>query len=154
MVLWVILGEVRNGLTGLPLILPLDLIPFSSMEKVSHTATKDVFMAQRYFNIIDDPIMYAQDDSISFQLEDIDVSLAVYSPNGVHKATDFKETLEKMMQAQKRFLGPANNTKRYDILLMLNEHERATAFWGYTRGLGTPHVYYSGIFRGSRQRIA
>ena len=98
---------------------PADLIPFSSMKNVSHTATKDVFMAQRYFNIIDDPIMYIQDNSISFQLEDIDVSLAVYSPNDVHKATDFKETLEKMMQAQKRFLGPANNTKSYDILLIL-----------------------------------
>lgn len=109
---------------------PADLIPFSSMENVSHTATKDVFIAQRYFNIIDDPIMYTQDDSISFQLEDIDVSLAVYSPNDVHKATDFKETLEKMMQAQKRFLGPANNTKSYDILLILMSMKELQHFGG------------------------
>ena len=109
---------------------PADLVPFSSMENISHTATQDVFLAQRYFNIIDDPIMYTQDDSISFQLEDISVNLAVHSPKGVHKAADFKETLEKMMQAQKRFLGPANNTKRYDILLMLMSMEELQHFGG------------------------
>jgi predicted metalloprotease with PDZ domain len=100
------------------------------MKTLSHTATKDVFLAKRYFNIIDDPIMYSQDDSISFQLEDIDVNLAVYSPRAVHKAADFKETLEKMMRAQKRFLGPANNTKRYDILLMLMNSEELEHFGG------------------------
>lgn len=109
---------------------PADLFPFSSMKTLSHTATKDVFLAKRYFNIIDDPIMYSQDDSISFQLEDIDVNLAVYSPRAVHKAADFKETLEKMMRAQKRFLGPANNTKRYDILLMLMNSEELEHFAG------------------------
>lgn len=109
---------------------PADLVPFSSMKTLSHTATKDVFLAKRYFNIIDDPIMYSQDDSISFQLEDIDVNLAVYSPRAVHKAADFKETLEKMMRAQKRFLGPANNTKRYDILLMLMNSEELEHFAG------------------------
>ena len=109
---------------------PADLVPFSSMKTLSHTATKDVFLAKRYFNIIDDPIMYSQDDSISFQLEDIDVNLAVYSPRAVHKAADFKETLEKMMRAQKRFLGPANNTKRYDILLMLMNSEELEHFGG------------------------
>ena len=109
---------------------PADLVPFSSMKTLSHTATKDVFLAKRYFNIIDDPIMYSQDDSISFQLEGIDVNLAVYSPRAVHKAADFKETLEKMMRAQKRFLGPANNTKRYDILLMLMNSEELEHFGG------------------------
>ena len=109
---------------------PTDLVPFSSMKTLSHTATQDVFLAKRYFNIIDDPIMYTQDDSISFQLEDIDVSLAVYSPRAVHKAADFRETLEKMMLAQKRFLGPANNTKRYDILLMLMNREELEHFGG------------------------
>ena len=132
---------------------PADLVPFSSMESISQTATQDVFLAQRYFNIIDDPIMYTQDDSISFQLEDITVNLAVHSPQGVHKADDFKETLEKMMQAQKRFLGPANNTKRYDILLMLMSMEELQHFGGVQGALehhtSTTVVFFEDIGKDS-----
>jgi predicted metalloprotease with PDZ domain len=128
---------------------PADLVPFSSMESVSHTATQDVFLAGRYFNIIDDPILYTKDDSVSFSLEDIEVSLAVYSPTGVHKAADFKETLEKMMQAQKRFLGDANTTKSYDILLLLMSIEELQHYGGMQGALehhtSTTVVFYEGL---------
>ena len=128
---------------------PADLVPFSSMESVSHTATKDVFLAGRYFNIIDDPILYTNDDSISFTLEDIEVSLAVYSPTGAHKAADFKDTLEKMMRAQKRFLGDANTTKSYDILLLLMSMEELQHYGGVQGALehhtSTTVVFYEGL---------
>ena len=128
---------------------PADLVPFSSLESVSHTASQDVFLARRYFNIIDDPILYTNDDSISFSLEDIEVNLAVYSPTGAHKAADFKETIETMMQAQKRFLGDANATKSYDILLLLMSMEELQQFGGVQGALehhtSTTVVFYEGI---------
>lgn len=128
---------------------PTDLVPFSSMESASHTATQDVFLADRYFNIIDDPILYTNDDSVSFKLDDIEVNLAVYSPKGVHKAADFKETLEEMMQAQKRFLGNANTTKSYDILLLLMSMEELQHYGGMQGALehhtSTTVVFYEGL---------
>jgi predicted metalloprotease with PDZ domain len=128
---------------------PTDLVPFSSMESASHTATQDVFLADRYFNIIDDPILYTNDDSVSFALDDIEVNLAVYSPKGVHKAADFKETLEEMMQAQKRFLGNANTTKSYDILLLLMSMEELQHYGGMQGALehhtSTTVVFYEGL---------
>ena len=128
---------------------PADLVPFSSMERISHTATQDVFRAGRYFNIIDDPILYTNDDSVSFSLEDIEVNFAVYSPTGTHKAADFKETLEEMMQAQKRFLGDANATKSYDILLLLMTMEELQHYGGMQGALehhtSTTVVFYEGI---------
>ena len=128
---------------------PTDLVPFSSMESASHTATQDVFLADRYFNIIDDPILYTNDDSVSFTLDDIEVNLAVYSPKGVHKAADFKETLEEMMQAQKRFLGNANTTKSYDILLLLMSMEELQHNGGMQGALehhtSTTVVFYEGL---------
>ena len=128
---------------------PTDLVPFSSMESASHTATQDVFLADRYFNIIDDPILYTNDDSVSFTLDDIEVNLAVYSPKGVHKAADFKETLEEMMQAQKRFLGNANTTKSYDILLLLMSMEELQHYGGIQGALehhtSTTVVFYEGL---------
>ncbi len=128
---------------------PADLVPFSSMENISHTATKDIFLARRYFNIIDDPILYTKDDSVSFQLEDIEINFAVHSPTGTHKASEFKETLMNMMQAQKRFLGSANATKRYDILLLLMSMDELQHFGGVQGALehhtSTTVVFYEGI---------
>ncbi len=128
---------------------PTDLVPFSSMESASHTATQDVFLADRYFNIIDDPILYTNDDSVSFTLDYIEVNLAVYSPKGVHKAADFKETLEEMMQAQKRFLGNANTTKSYDILLLLMSKEELQHYGGMQGALehhtSTTVTFYEGL---------
>ena len=66
--------------------------------------TKDVFVASRYDEISDNPIMYAPLNSISFNVDGIDVTLAVYSPNGIHSAKDMEADLKKMVQAQSNFL--------------------------------------------------
>ncbi len=52
---------------------------------------------------------------------DIKVILSVYSPNKIHPATNFKETIFDMMAAQKTYLGDINTTARYDIFLYLSE---------------------------------
>ncbi len=41
----------------------------------------DSFLAGRYFEVIDNPILYAEPNTESFQLNDIKVTLSVYSPN-------------------------------------------------------------------------
>ncbi|MGB0891186.1 MAG: lipoprotein, partial [Flavobacteriaceae bacterium] len=81
--------------------------------------TKDVFVASRYDEISDNPIMYAPLNSISFNVDGIDVTLAVYSPNGVHSAKDMEADLKKMVQAQSNFLKGFKTTKEYNILLYL-----------------------------------
>lgn len=81
----------------------------------------DVFKAARYFEVIDNPILYAKPDTETFQVGDIEVSLSVYSPNGHYNAAGLKGSMEKMMAAQKRFLGDINSTKHYTILLYLSD---------------------------------
>ncbi|OSY87236.1 hypothetical protein WH52_12295 [Tenacibaculum holothuriorum] len=81
--------------------------------------TKDVFTASRYDEVSDNPIMYAPLNSISFNVDGIDVTLAVYSPNGVHSAKDMEADLKKMVQAQSNFLKGFKTTKEYNILLYL-----------------------------------
>lgn len=127
---------------------PGHLKPFSSMAQVSASDTEDVFLAKRYFNIIDDPILYTNDNAISFSIDAIEVNFAVYSPSGTHKAADFKTTLETMMAAQKRFLGDANNTPRYDILLVLTNMDELQYFGGMLGALehhtSTTVVFFDG----------
>ncbi|MCG2461523.1 peptidase M61 [Flavobacteriaceae bacterium F89] len=126
-----------KGMTEVPYQLyissPDNLIPTTSMSRkmdVKKVPGVDVFNAARYFEVTDNPIMYASPDTTSFQLKDIKVTLGVYSPNKLYDALDFKPSMEKMMQAQKAFLGTTNGTKSYDIILYLSNFAKddATGF--------------------------
>ncbi len=88
---------------------------------------EDLFMADRYFDIIDNPILYAKPNAVSFEINGITVNLSVYSPSGAYKATDLKEPMERMMGAQKSFLGDTDGTKEYNIILYLSTLEPTDA---------------------------
>ena len=80
----------------------------------------DIFVANRYFEVIDNPIMYSNPSTETFQVNDIAVTLSVYSPNGHYTAASLKAGMEKMMRGQKAFLGDINSTKHYTIILYLS----------------------------------
>lgn len=86
------------------------------------SATTTTFAADRYFDITDNPMMFGNLDVEEFQVGDIQIVLSVYSPNGKHSAKHLKETMYKMMEAQKAYLGSVNSTKRYDIYLYLADN--------------------------------
>ena len=79
------------------------------------------YAAPRYFDITDNPMFYGALDVEEFQVGDIKIVLSVYSPNKVHSAEKIKAVMEKMMLAQKAYLGDVNTTPRYDIYLYLSE---------------------------------
>ena len=81
----------------------------------------DGFMAKRYFDVIDNPIMYARPNTEAFEINGITVRLSLFSPNGVYKAADLKERMVSMMGAQKKYLGDVDTTKEYNILLYLSD---------------------------------
>lgn len=81
----------------------------------------DGFLAKRYFDVIDNPIMYAKPNTESFEINGITVTLSLFSPNNVYKAADLKERMVSMMGVQKKFLGEVDSTKEYNILLYLSD---------------------------------
>ncbi|WP_081820726.1 peptidase M61 [Sediminibacter sp. Hel_I_10] len=89
------------------------------------------YFAPRYFDITDNPMMYGDLDVEEFMVGDIKIVLSVYSPNNVHTAASMKETVYKMMEAQKSYLGDVNTTPRYDIYLYLSDGSE-----GSPKGLG------------------
>lgn len=105
---------------------PADLIAGSAIS-VSQTIpsetgnySTDVYNLDRYFEVVDNPIMYAEPDTASFKVQDMEVLLDVYSPNDKFSAADIKPSMERMISAQKRFLGGVDNTPKYAILLYLS----------------------------------
>ncbi len=106
---------------------PENLHGATAMDNLDKSATKDVFLASRYAELVDNPILYTKSKFVTFMVEDMEIILSVYSPNNSYSEADFAETMETMMKAQKRFLGKIDNTKRYAILVYLSDFEKEDA---------------------------
>lgn len=105
---------------------PGTALKFTS-KNLSATKSLDQFKVGRYFEVTDNPIMYAMPDTISFHTSGMEILLSVYSANGKYKAEDFRAAMEKTMKAQKDFLGPIDNTDKYAILLYLSDDKKKDA---------------------------
>lgn len=81
----------------------------------------DTYRADRYFDIIDNPILYNQESAVNYKVDGISVALSVHSPTGLIQAEDLQLNIEKMMKAQKRYLGDLKTTSFYTILLYLTD---------------------------------
>ncbi|GAA4271826.1 peptidase M61 [Aquimarina gracilis] len=116
---------LKNNQYSLEVKAPTAMKRTSALQKVATETsedglnTTDKYFASRYFEITDNPMMYGDLDVEEFQVGDIKIVLSVYSPNKIHKASKIKETVYKMMEAQKEYLGDINSTLRYDIYLYL-----------------------------------
>ncbi|WP_300437929.1 peptidase M61 [Christiangramia sp.] len=80
----------------------------------------DIYNLDRYFEVIDNPIMYSSPDTTSFMVEDMKVLINVFSPNDKFSAKSLRPNLEKTIRAQKKFLGDINSTDKYAILVYLS----------------------------------
>ncbi|GAA4818583.1 peptidase M61 [Litoribaculum gwangyangense] len=119
--------SLKNNQYKLDVTADADFVRTSALQNVSSKISDDgktittSYFAPRYFDITDNPMMYGDLDVEEFQVGDIKIVLSVYSPNKLHSAQSLKETVFKMMQAQKAYLGDINSTPRYDIYLYLSE---------------------------------
>ncbi|WP_141877422.1 peptidase M61 [Gramella sp. Hel_I_59] len=120
----------------LEIVRPEDLVAGTSLTiastKNSETGNSktDIYNLDRYFEVIDNPIMYSKPDTTSFMVENMQVLLSVYSPNEKHSAQTLKPGMEKMIRAQKEFLGDINSTDKYAILVYLSEGEGDASNYG------------------------
>ncbi|WP_310554533.1 peptidase M61 [Flavobacterium sp.] len=99
----------------------------TSMTDTNKSNRVDVYKMSRYAELIDHPIMYTKPDYTTFTVDGMEILISVYSPNGNYKATDISTEMEKMMRAQKKFLGKINSTKKYAVLLYLSDLKKPDA---------------------------
>lgn len=106
---------------------PADLVGTTSLRDVDKSNVVDVFNVDRYFDLTDNPIMYCKPNFETFTVDGMEILFSVYSPNNVHTAKSLLPDLEKMMRAQKAFLGSINDNKKYTVLLYLSETDKRDA---------------------------
>ena len=106
---------------------PTTLWGATSMTDLDSSTTNDKFVASRYSELVENPIMYAKPDYTSFSIDGMDILISVYSPNGKVTAESITSEMKTMMTAQKRFLGKINTTKKYSVLLYLSDMTKQDA---------------------------
>lgn len=123
--------EDKKALTESPYSLtvlhPADLYGATSLTDDDKSETVDVFNVGRYFDLTDNPIMYAKPDYEIFTVDGMEILFSVYSPTGAHSAKSLLPYLEKTMRAQKAFMGSINANKRYTVLLYLADMKKNDA---------------------------
>ncbi|EPR73625.1 peptidase M61 domain protein [Winogradskyella psychrotolerans RS-3] len=118
--------SLKNAQYAVDVTAPVDFVRTSALEDKGTKVSEDgksmttSYFGQRYFDITDNPMMYGKLDVEEFMVGDIKIVLSLYSPSQKHTAESLKETIFKMMEAQKRYLGDVNSTPRYDIYLYLS----------------------------------
>lgn len=119
--------SLKNAQYKLDVTAPADFKRTSAIQEIDSKTSADgksvttSYFAPRYFDITDNPMFYGNLDVEEFQVGDIKIVLSVYSPNQTHSAKTMRNAMEKMMQAQKTYLGDINSTPRYDIYVYLSE---------------------------------
>ena len=118
--------NLKDSQYTLDVIAPSNFVRTSALQDKGTKTNPDgsvtsMYFAPRYFDITDNPMMYGNLDVEEFMVGDIKIVLSVFSPNKIHTAASLKETVYKMMEAQKAYLGDVNTTPRYDIYLYLSE---------------------------------
>ena len=106
---------------------PETLFGATSLIDTDSSSTSDVFITSRYNELVDNPIMYSKPDYTSFTVDGMEILFSVYSPSGKHSAKALSGSLEKTMRAQKKFLGPINDNKKYTVLLYLSDMKKKDA---------------------------
>lgn len=106
---------------------PATLFGTTSLVDADASATVDQFSTTRYFDLVDNPIMYSKPDYETFTVDGMQILFSVYSPTGAHSAKTLLPYLEKTMRAQKAFLGSINTNKRYTVLLYLSDMNKSDA---------------------------
>jgi predicted metalloprotease with PDZ domain len=92
----------------------------TSMTDEDASKTSDVFTTPRYAVLVENPVMYSKPDYTTFNVNGMDILIAVYSPTGKFTAESITPEMKTMMTAQKNFLGKVNATKKYTVLLYLS----------------------------------
>ncbi|MBF2707593.1 M61 family metallopeptidase [Flavobacterium soyangense] len=99
---------------------PAGLWGATSMIDKDSTDTNDLFVTSRYAELVENPIMYSKPNYTTFAVDNMEIQIAVYSPNGKITAENITPEMKKVMTAQKHFLGSINTTKKYSVLLYLS----------------------------------
>jgi len=125
---------------------PLEMNYSSALPRISADTTGQnvsiTYRADRYFDVTDNPMMYGDLTQERFEAGGIEIVFSVYSPSGNHAASQYRDVVNTMMQAQSNYIGDMETTDRYDIFLYLSSGQQdATGYGALEHQTSTVMIY-------------
>ena len=115
------LDQQKNIPYHIEIIYPKKLFAATSLKKINTIINDKIkisyYKANRYFDIIDNPILIQKDSIINFKVDDMNIDLAVFKKSEKIDVLRLKTVLQEMMNAQKKYLGNLKTSDTYTILL-------------------------------------
>lgn len=100
---------------------PKALYSSTSMEETKTINSEEYkttfYYADRYFTVLDNPILICKNPSVKFKINDLEVQLAVYSNSDKITAEKLKGTVEKLISFQESYLSELKTTDKYTVIL-------------------------------------
>ncbi len=129
-----------------------DLYGATTMQNVQRTNALDVYTAENYSRIIDQPILYAKADTTSFQVRDNTFRIAIHSEAGKESAEMLKPRLSKIMHAIDTFSGFTTSEDYHFIFYFVDRDRLKGLFKNFGVGSALEHnqssiYYFSGPSR-------
>jgi predicted metalloprotease with PDZ domain len=95
---------------------PASLYGTTTLPRKKGTSTKDLFTAENYTKLVDNPIMYCVPDTTSFTIDSTHISISVYSENNIVKAKALTYYLIMLASAVRDNLGKLP-VKQYSFIM-------------------------------------
>ncbi|WP_258104849.1 peptidase M61 [Marinoscillum sp. MHG1-6] len=102
----------------------------SALKKSTNSDTVDTFTAADFNFLADGPILYCMPDTVSRQISNANISVSVFSPNGILTAKDVMDNIYDLMVAQTDYLGGELPVDRYSYLIILFDDMTLTGSYG------------------------
>lgn len=123
-----------------------DLYAATSMDSKLRSRDKDVFSAENYFQLIDQPLLYSVPDTTSFQIKANRFRIAIHSESGKVEAEMLKPRLTKIMHAIDSFSGFTTEEDYHFIFYYVNKERLKGMFKTFGMGSALEHnnssIYY------------
>ncbi|MCB0661701.1 MAG: hypothetical protein KDC24_03090, partial [Saprospiraceae bacterium] len=96
---------------------PTEMAHQSAYTNVTSKGGKDWFKAENYHQLVDMPVMYCKPDTAVIKMDDTEVLVAVYSPNGLIQTESLRPHFKRLLQSQRDYLNGNLPVERYAFLM-------------------------------------
>lgn len=93
----------------------------TSLPLSSSSESTDIYSAQNYFQLHDNPILYCIPDTATMTVNNTKILVSIYSPNKKINVDYIREDTKRLFTAQGEYLGGSLPAKQYSVLVYLFE---------------------------------
>ncbi len=121
---------------------PVGFFGSTGLSDVTRVANTDTYLTPTYMQLVDGPIMYNRPDTSHIFIGGADVLISVYSPNKMVSSKIVADSLRKLLDIQRQYLGGTLPIKNYAFIIFLNGNKQGFR----SRSYGALEHSYSSMY--------